>query len=122
MAGPGISLDEAAEFFTSWSTAIATGDVDTLRNSLHPVVLDTYGTSQCNGYLSGIVNQEVGIEVRSVTEPGPGLFDRDDLSLPLDQVVVVTLYRADIDLTVEARLARVEGAIRWFTDCGIPEE
>ena len=86
------------------------------------MVIDTYGTAQCNGYLSGIVGQEVGVEVRDVTPPGPGVFDRDDLAIPLDEVVVVTLYRSDIDRTVEARLARVEGEIRWFTDCGIPEE
>lgn len=119
---PTIDVEEAAGFFESWSAELLAGDVERLKDSLHPVVIDTYGTAQCNGYLSGIVGQEVGVEVRDVTPPGPGVFDRDDLAIPLDEVVVVTLYRSDIDRTVEARLARVEGEIRWFTDCGIPEE
>ena len=100
---------------------MAEGDVERLVATLHPAVIELYGRDQCAATLTSVAGQPIEVEVRSLTEPDSNNLVLDGVTLTVDGLAVATLYRSDIDQVTEARVATVNNAVAWFTDCGTPE-
>ncbi|HVM40189.1 MAG TPA: hypothetical protein VM618_05335 [Acidimicrobiia bacterium] len=125
-AAPSTTTTEAPEtpqeFYALWNEAAAGDDVDTLIARLHPGVLEFYGEEQCRGHV-GRFAASIRIEFVSVGEPKDYDYGSErenrpyvvEDALPVDVVV----HRGDDGGTEQvAHLARVDGQLRWFTDCG----
>ena len=112
---------DAEAFFAGWAAQVTAGDVEALVASLHPAVIDLYGREQCAATLATVAGQAVEVEVESLSAATPNTIELDGVVLVVEGLTVVRLYRSDIDQTVDARIAALDGAITWFTDCGSPE-
>ncbi len=111
------------EFYASLGEAIRTGDADFLFARLHPEVLELYGEDQCRASVERLDNPDYEIEVIAVGEARRFLFGkREGLKIPVADTIPVEIVQRAGDQEVEqtAHVARVDGELRWFTDCGDP--
>lgn len=114
------------ELYTLLEEAFRSGDADTLFARLDRAVLDAYGADQCRGYLDGVEQPELEIDVVAVGEPEVWAFgERDGLAIRVEDAIPVELVQT-VDGTAsapqEAHVRRVGDELRWFTDCGDPIE
>ncbi len=106
--------------FVGWLRA---SDGEALLAALHPAVIARYGEATCRNYTNGLaVDERFTIEVDTVTSVPRWDYATDGLSLTLTDVVRVNGRRILDGETSpdEFHFAQLEGAFRWFTDCGTP--
>lgn len=115
-----VPVDGIEDFFRVWAQAVSAGDTEFLVERLHPAVIDLYGRQQCEAYFTSVVAQPVEVEVRSVGQPADVRLGLDGDNRIVDGVIVVRLHRSDVDDEVQARVAVIDRAVRWFSDCGDP--
>ena len=110
------------EFVTRFAEAVRSGDHGFLIDRLHPAVFDRYGASQCEAYIPIVINTDLRLLVRDASEPGPYVWETDGVSGDVAAAYTVVVARIELGETViqEIHLARSDGELRWFTDCGVP--
>lgn len=117
---------DVTEFFDGFAAAVSNGDAAGLLATLHPAVTDRYGVDQCTSYLDGVAGQPLTISAAEATAgPEPGVYETDELSTEIDDLVLVDVTRAELggdERTDPTRVAYLEGQLRWFSDCGEPIE
>jgi hypothetical protein len=112
-------------FVEAYNAAFQAGDVETLFNSLHPAVLERYGTEACRGYLESVIDSPIQIEVLEAMEVGSWIWELDGRSTTIQDAFAVQVNFTALGKTnqQEIHFARLEdGTLAWFTDCGEPLE
>jgi hypothetical protein len=121
-APPASAPDDAGAFVANLVAATRDGDVDALLGRLHPAVLARYGVDACRYYLAGAGALPLDVVVRETTSTATWDWASDGVSERIADVALVEVSRVVDSETVvqELHFARVDGALRWFTDCGDP--
>jgi hypothetical protein len=109
-------------FFHTLNAAMESRDVDMLLANLHSVVVERYGTQGCRVYLEMVVEDPPSYQVLEVTEQESWTYDTDGRTTTLENVyrVVVDSIAQGETTRAEVHLAREDGHLRWFADCGDP--
>jgi hypothetical protein len=119
-----VVVTETVELFVEdFNVAFANQDVDFLFDRLHPAVFDLYGAEQCQGYLEGVIDNLIQVEVLETYPLGPWQYERDGRSIAVENA-----YTVDANILVAGQSSEQElhyalgddGNLRWFTDCGDP--
>jgi hypothetical protein len=115
---------EARAFFAAFADALRGADAEHLLATLHPLVAERYGAETCRAYLGGLDVPAFSAEVLSVEPAGVTfVWETDGLSTEVPDAVRLVLRRTEDGSTFvesDVHLARVDGGLRWFTDCGTP--
>jgi hypothetical protein len=122
-APPQAMPESIASFLTRYTSALQTGDVETLVGLLHPVVIQRYGVDQCRAALAaGEADPTFAIQPTAVTGPGTWLYTADDASIEVRDTYTVRAAVTAIGVTDQRFLhfGWADGGLRWFTDCGTP--
>jgi hypothetical protein len=119
----------ARAFLGRLAAAIQAGTTETLVDELHQAVIDRYGLKACRTELSAVATDpSYAVEVVSVEGPAAWDYTTDGrtttipTALTVNAVVTSSVAVSPAPTTVPRviHLALVDGAIRWFTDCGSP--
>jgi hypothetical protein len=107
-------------FLDRLGEAMGSGDAAFLVERLHPAVLDLYGRDACLAAMEGLA--QVRFRVRSVGEPETYRWVSDGVRREIpDALTVRVRARTDVGAVIrDVHLARVDGELRWLTDCGDP--
>ena len=107
-------------FLDRLGEAMGAGDAAFLVEGLHPAVLDLYGRDACLAAMEGLA--PVRFRVRSVGEPEIYGWVSDGVRREIpDALTVRVRARTDVGAVIrDVHLARVDGELRWLTDCGDP--
>lgn len=107
-------------FLDRLGEAMGSGDTVFLVARLHPAVLDLYGSEACLAAMDGLA--PVRFRVRSVGEPETFGWVSDGVRREIpDALTVRVRARTDLGAVIrDVHLARVDGELRWLTDCGDP--
>ena len=116
-----VSAQAVRDFFAAWASATSSGDVEFLVSRLHPAVIGVYGEAQCRAYLGRVTGGAITVEVRSIGDPAPATLDVDGIDTAVGEVHPVEIFRSDLGRVVTARVAALDGDLRWFSDCGDPQ-
>jgi len=116
------STDGAAELVAHLVAATRDGRADVLVERLHPAVAERYGIDQCRAYLAAAAAFPIDLTVREATTAPAWTWETDGERAEITDVVLVEVSRVMNGETVlqELHLARADGTMRWFTDCGDP--
>ena len=111
------------EFVASYNTAFQSGDVEALFASLHPAVVDLYGSDACPSYLDTVIANPIQLEILQITGPALWAWEIDGVSTDIENAFTVTVNVTVGGETSESEVhfaLREDGSIGWFTDCGDP--
>jgi hypothetical protein len=121
-ASPVASTDGAAELVAHLVAATRDGRADVLLDRLHPAVIERYGVDACRSYLSAAGVFPLDLTAREATAASRWTWETDGVRADVTDVVLVEVSRVINGETVlqELHLARADGSLGWFTDCGEP--
>ncbi|MGB0111706.1 MAG: hypothetical protein WBP59_00655 [Ilumatobacteraceae bacterium] len=111
---------DLAGFYERFSTAQASGDIDTLIDALHPAVLSVYGEDACRSYLEANVNPAVSFTFVQVLDRGPWEYEAAGTITDIgDAYTVETSVANDGAVSTEQPhvALRGDGTLGWFTNC-----
>jgi hypothetical protein len=121
--GSGKAKAEAQNFLDQLDAAVRRGDIDFRVARLNPAVIERYGEQQCRDFLAGQPPDNTRRDrVKRVGKPESFEYDTDKLSVTIADATPVLVRetrlgkKADRDL----HLARVNGGLTYFIDCGAP--
>ena len=124
--GPGAKVSakvEAQQFLDQLEAAVRQGNTDVRVGRLHPAVIDRYGEQQCRDFLSAQPSDTTRRDrVTRVGKPEAFEYDTDNLTVTIPDAIPVHVRgtrmgkKADQNL----HLARVNGELTYFVDCGVP--
>jgi hypothetical protein len=113
---------EAQAFLNELDTAVREGNTDLRIARLNPAVIDRYGEQQCRDFLAGQEDNTRRDRVKSVGKPEPFEYatDKQTVTVPdaLPVQVRATIKGKKGDRNIH--LARVNGQLTYFIDCGQP--
>ena len=113
---------EAQTFLNELDTAVREGNIDLRIARLNPAVVDRYGEQQCRDFLAGQEDNTRRDRVKSVGKPEPFEYatDKQTVTVPdaLPVKVRATIKGKKGDRNIH--LARVNGQLTYFIDCGQP--
>lgn len=123
---PSPTADRAAlvgAFLDQLAAAIRAGSVSSVGPALHPAVFARYGVDRCAAEMATrSADPSYAIVVLEVQAPAPWPYETDGLSTVIADAITVRARVTAQAATTERDLhvAIVDGAVRWFTDCGSP--
>jgi hypothetical protein len=112
---------EAQRFLNELDAAVRQGDLDLRIARLNPAVIQRYGEQQCRDFLASLPQDATRRDrVKTVEKVEPFQYSNDGAA-PVDAMVVhvkgtVQGKKGDRNL----HLARVNGQLTYFIDCGTP--
>jgi len=115
--------EDTEAFVNVYNTAFEAGDVNALLESLHPEVIDLYGTEACRAYLESVIETPIHLEILEVSEVASWQWEIDGHSTHIENA-----YTVEVNFTVQGQTTQMEvhfargedGSMSWFTDCGDP--
>jgi hypothetical protein len=113
---------EVQKFLNELDAAVRSGDVDLRLARLHPAVIARYGEQQCRDFLASQQDAKRRDRVKKVGKPEPFEYSTDNQSATIADALPVQV-RATIKGKKGDRnihLARVNGQLTYFIDCGQP--
>jgi hypothetical protein len=113
---------EMQKFLNELDAAVRSGDVDLRLARLHPAVIARYGEQQCRDFLASQQDAKRRDRVKKVGKPEPFEYSTDNQSATIADALPVQV-RATIKGKKGDRnihLARVNGQLTYFIDCGQP--
>jgi hypothetical protein len=113
---------EVQQFLDELDTAVREGNTEVRLARLNPAVIQRYGADQCRSFLDGQRDESRRDKVKRVGKARPYEFTTDNLSVTVPDTLPV-FVRATINKKKGDRnlnLARVNGQLTYFTDCGDP--
>jgi hypothetical protein len=113
---------EVQKFLNQLSAAVRKNDVDFRIAHLHPTVIERYGEQQCRDFLAGQQDATRRDKVKTVGKPESYEYASDNQSATVPDALPVQV-RATIKGKKGDRnihLARVNGQLTYFIDCGQP--
>lgn len=121
VAAPAAAAD-AGTFVAHLVAATRDGHTEALFERLHPAVVARYGADACRDYVHTVGAFPIDLTVRETGAAPAWAWVTDGLTQRIDDVVLVEVARVVNGQTVlqELHLARIDGSLRWFTDCGDP--
>jgi hypothetical protein len=120
---PDPRIGELQEFFNDYNALFQAADANGLLGLLHPAVLDLYGISACQAYLTTAVKKPIEIEVLQVLSFESWTWEIDGHSILIEDAYSIQVGVSAGGQTIQQsmHLALDEnGEITWFTDCGEP--
>lgn len=112
-----------AAFFADLVEAIRAGSVGSMADRLHPAVIDRYGEAACDGELAArAADPGFDVAIAAVRAPAPWDYVTDGRTTTIEETLTVDASVTSGGATTvrELHVAIVDGAVRWFTDCGSP--
>jgi len=124
-ATPSPTLDRdvlVRTFFADLVTATRERDADSLFGWLHPATVERYGEAACRTFLENREDATFQVVVTSVGEPETWPYTTDEVATTIEDALTVAAQVTSSGNTIERELHVVvlDGAVRWFTDCGTP--
>jgi hypothetical protein len=113
---------EVQKFLNELDAAVRSGDVDLRLARLHPAVIARYGEQQCRDFLASQQDAKRRDRVKKVGKPESFEYSTDNQSATIADALPVQV-RATIKGKKGDRnihLARVNGQLTYFIDCGQP--
>jgi hypothetical protein len=113
---------EVQKFLNELDAAVRNGDVDLRLARLHPAVIARYGEQQCRDFLASQQDAKRRDRVKKVGKPESFEYSTDNQSATIADALPVQV-RATIKGKKGDRnihLARVNGQLTYFIDCGQP--
>jgi hypothetical protein len=113
---------EAQRFLNELDTAVREGNTDLRIARLNPAVIERYSEQQCRDFLATQVDDTRRDRVKRVGKPEPFEYATDDQTVTIPDSIPVQV-RATIKGKKGDRnlhLARVNGQLTYFIDCGQP--
>jgi hypothetical protein len=113
---------EVKKFLNELDAAVRSGDVDLRLARLNPAVITRYGEQQCRDFLAGQQDATRKDMVKKVGKPESYEYTSDKQSATIADALPVQV-RATIKGKKGDRnihLARVNGQLTYFIDCGQP--
>ena len=113
---------EVKKFLNELDAAVRSGDVDARMARLNPAVIARYGEQQCRDFLAGQQDATRKDKVKKVGKPESYEYASDNQSATVPDALPVQV-RATIKGKKGDRnihLARVNGQLTYFIDCGQP--
>jgi hypothetical protein len=120
---PDPRLGELQEFFATYNGLFQSADVAGLLALLHPGVLDLYGQSACQDYLSSIIDKPIHVEVLQLQSFEPWTWEIDGRSTDIEDAYSILAGVSAAGQTIQQSMhlgLAGDGSISWFTDCGEP--
>lgn len=114
---------EAQRFLTQLDAAVRQGNIDVRVARLNPAVIDRYGEQQCRDFLAGQPADKTRRDkVKSAGKPGAFEYVTDDQSVTIADAVPVQVRETRLGKKGDRNLhlARVNGQLTYFIDCGTP--
>ncbi|HMF05188.1 MAG TPA: hypothetical protein VKH17_10260 [Acidimicrobiia bacterium] len=114
---------EAQQFLNQLSTAIRQGNIDFRVARLNPAVIERYGEQQCRDFLSAQPPDNTRRDrVTRVGKPEAFEYDTDTLSVTVPDAIPVHVRETRMGKKADRNLhlARVNGELTYFVDCGAP--
>lgn len=110
------------DFIAVLAAAMKSTDVDTLVARLHPEVVARYGVEQCRTYVATQGDPAFELAHISTSAPLVWAYATDGESVDIVDAFTVTVGQTKTNGfdRREIHLARFEGEVRWFSDCGVP--
>jgi len=118
-----------ATFIGTLTTAIHDGHRTDFADLLDPVVIARYGIDQCRALLgSRDPDPAYSITIAAPASPAPWDYVTDGLTTTIPDAIAIDAVVSDLppgggSPTATSRTLHVhvvDGAVRWFTDCGTP--
>jgi hypothetical protein len=113
---------EVQKFLNELDAAVRSGNVDLRLARLHPAVIARYGEQQCRDFLASQQDAKRRDRVKKVGKPESFEYSTDNQSATIADALPVQV-RATIKGKKGDRnihLARVNGQLTYFIDCGQP--
>jgi hypothetical protein len=113
---------EVQQFLDELDAAEREGNTDVRFGRLNPAVIERYGEDQCRTFIAGQQDKSRRDKVERVGKPRPYAYATDNLSVTVPDTLPV-FVRATIKKKKGERnlnLARVNGQLTYFIDCGQP--
>ena len=113
---------EVKKFLNELGAAVRNNDVDFRLAHLHPAVIERYGEQQCRDFLAAAPDTTRRDRVKKVGKPETYEYATDNQSATIADALPVQV-RATIKGKKGDRnihLARVNGQLTYFIDCGQP--
>jgi hypothetical protein len=111
----------ARTFFVELVRANRERDVDDMMAWLHPATIERYGEDACRRFLASRNDPTFSVVIESVVaEPFFYTTDNQATEIPDAWTVRAQVTNAGETASRELHVAPVDGAVRWFTDCGNP--
>jgi hypothetical protein len=113
---------EAQTFLNELDTAVREGNTDLRVARLNPAVIERYGEQQCRDFLAGQQDATRKDKVKKVGKPESFEYATDNQSatvadaLPVQVRATIKGKKGDRNI----HLARVNGQLTYFIDCGQP--
>jgi hypothetical protein len=113
---------EAQRFLNELDKAVREGNTDFRVGRLHPAVIERYGEQQCRDFLAMQVDKTRRDRVKRVGKPESFEYatDSDTVTIPDSIPVQVRNTSKGKKGDRNLHLARVNGQLAYFIDCGTP--
>jgi hypothetical protein len=114
---------EAQQFLNQLDTAVRQGNIEFRVARLNPAVIERYGEQQCRDFLSGQPADTTRRDrVKRVGKPEAFEYDTDNLSVTIPDAISVAVRETRMGKKADRNLhlARVNGELTYFVDCGQP--
>ena len=113
---------EVKKFLNEIDTAARSGNVDVRLARLNPAVIARYGEQQCRDFLAGQQDATRKDKVTSVGKPESYEYATDNQSAVIPDALPVQVKETNKGKKGDRNihLARVNGQLTYFIDCGQP--
>jgi hypothetical protein len=113
---------EVQNFLNVLDAAVRTGNTDLRLAHLNPAVIDRYGEPQCRDFLAGQHDKTRRDQVTSVGKPESFEYTTDNQSVIIPDALPVQVRETNKGKKGDRNihLARVNGQLTYFIDCGGP--
>jgi hypothetical protein len=113
---------EVKKFLNEIDTAARSGNVDARLARLNPAVIARYGEQQCRDFLAGQQDATRKDKVTSVGKPESYEYATDNQSAVIPDALPVQVKETNKGKKGDRNihLARVNGQLTYFIDCGQP--
>ena len=113
---------EVQNFLNVLDAAVRTGNTDLRLAHLNPVVISRYGEPQCRDFLAGQHDKTRRDQVTSVGKPESFEYATDNQAVVIPDAIPVQVRETSKGKKGDRniRLARVNGQLTYFIDCGGP--
>ena len=113
---------EVKKFLNELDAAVRAGNVDFRLARLHPAVIARYGEQQCRDFLAGQQDPTRKDKVTTVGKPESYQYATDNQSAAIPDALPVQVKETNKGKKGDRNihLARVNGQLTYFIDCGQP--
>jgi hypothetical protein len=113
---------EVKKFLNELSAAVRNNDVAFRLAHLHPAVIERYGEQQCRDFLAAAPDATRRDRVKKVGKPEPYVYATDKAAATIPESLPVLTKETNKGKKGDRNihLARVNGQLTYFIDCGQP--